>query len=104
MVAKKELSTVSKRKVEMNTVDKKKESVEREYLAAKIRHQELKSLPKEERKACHAAEMKKAYQQMVNLEKKIGAPVKAPKSASERKREVISYCYKRCILQKQTVG
>lgn len=104
MNSKKTEEMVAQKKEEMSTVDKKKDIVEREYLAAKIRHQELKSLPKEERKDGHAAEMKKAYQQMVNLEKKIGAPVKAPKSASERKREVISYCYKRCILQKQTVG
>ena len=95
---------VAKKTEEKNKVANKKESVECKYLAAQIRHQELKSLARADRKVGHAAELKKAQQQMVNLEKKLGAPVKAPKSAAERKREVISYCYKRCILQKQTVG
>ena len=95
---------VAKKTEEKNKVANKKESVECKYLAAQIRHQELKSLARADRKVGHAAALKKAQQQMVNLEKKLGAPVKAPKTAAERKREVISYCYKRCILQKQTVG
>ena len=95
-----ELNMQVKEKDEANMQVKKKECVEHEYLAAKSRHQQLKNLPREQRKAGHAEELKSAWQRMVNLKKKVEAPVKAPKTAAERKREVISYCYKRCILQK----
>ena len=78
-----------KKKEESNMdVKKKKECVERELLAAQNRHQELKNLPREERKVGHATELKGICQQMVNLKKKLGAPMKAPKSAAEWTRQV----------------
>ena len=89
-----------KKKEESNMdVKKKKECVERELLAAQNRHQELKNLPREERKVGHATELKGICQQMVNLKKKLGAPMKAPKSAAEWKIQVKSHCYKRSVLQ-----
>ena len=51
-----------KKKEESNMdVKKKKECVERELLAAQNRHQELKNLPREERKIGHATELKSVY-------------------------------------------
>ena len=71
--------------------------------AAARRHQEMKSLSRENRKVGHAAEMKQVYQQMVNLKKRLEAPMKTPKTAAERTRQEISYCYKRCILHNNTI-
>ena len=63
----------------------------------------MKSLSRENRKVGHAAEMKQVYQQMVNLKKRLGAPMKTPQTAAEQTRQGISYCYKRCILQNKTI-
>ena len=71
--------------------------------AAARRHQEMKSLSRENRKVGHAAEMKQVYQQMVNLKKRLEAPMKTPKTAAERTRQEISYCYKRYILHNNTI-
>ena len=63
----------------------------------------MKSLSRENRKVGHAAEMKQVYQQMVNLKKRLEAPMKTPKTAAERTRQEISYCYKRYILHNNTI-